>query len=97
MMVRKFLQIITCTCMLACVSCSSRNADDTDIDLEFVQKIGHQYASTYRSMQTTATELELQDFILDVKARSYIIEHDIGTIYSEAFLTAFSDSAFVSE
>lgn len=64
--------------------------------MQFIRDIAHEYAADYRKLlQKGHTEMERQDFLLDVNARNATIAVEAGTELAREFRKAFADSAFV--
>jgi len=66
-------------------------------DLQYLRNLGYEYAARYRAIgNTRATEMNRQDFLLDVRARETEIRDRVGNEYARVFAKAFADSAFIS-
>lgn len=78
------------------VSCrGSGNASREYPDMDFIRELGHEYAADYRAMLDGSSELEREDFLLNVNAREAELERVVGADYAREFRRAFADSAFV--
>ncbi len=84
-----------CIATAALMSCTGNDKNASQPDMQFIRNLGYEYATTYRSMLTGCSEMERQNFLLDVNARETLLDSEIGADFAREFRQAFADSAFV--
>lgn len=85
--------------VLLCGVCSCTNREQQyEPDMQFIRDLGYEYAAEYRALKDKGhSEMERQDFLLDVNARQAMIAVEASTELANEFRRAFADSAFVDE
>lgn len=76
--------------LIAC-SCAT-DKSPVDPDLQYIRELGYQYAHKYNVMRDNSTEMEKEDFLLDLRSRQCMLYDSVGKIYSDEFIKAFADS-----
>ncbi len=93
---KKFIgQYLMClVALLATVYSLSGCTTADDRNRQAAVAAGYEFAGIY--IDTEMTDMQRQKFLLDIRAREHRLRTDFGDDIADAFVKAFSDSAFVN-
>lgn len=93
---RKYLIHFTCFALLAgYTSCSSPKTKTDLPDMQYIDSIAEDYACRYRQLLAEgSTEMQREDFLLDLNAKLHEVEQEAGHVYAIRFKKTFTESAF---
>lgn len=85
--------IIAATLLLTAAACRP-TTETAETDLGYVKELGYRHAEMYRRLDSRSTEMQRQDFLLNIRALETRLADEVGDDYARAFRQAFADSAF---
>ena len=91
--VTKFIMATLLMSMAAC----RPTTETADTDLSYVRELGYRHAELYRKLTDKSTEMQRQDFLLNIQALETRLADEVGEEYAHTFRQAFADSAFVKQ